>query len=67
MGVIGPVCDDVPWSQAGDEGERVGGVAGLPAGEDEADRPAQRVDRDVPLAAQSASGAPQSLVFAPPF
>jgi hypothetical protein len=67
VSVIGLVGDDVPWPQAGNERERMGGVTGLAAGEDEADRPAQRVDRDVPLARQSASGAPQSLVFAPPF
>jgi hypothetical protein len=67
MGIIGPVGDDVPWPQAGDERDGVGGVTGLAAGEDEADRPPQRVDRDMPFARQSASGAPQSLVFAPPF
>jgi len=67
VAVICLVGDEVPGPEALDEGEGVGCVAGLAAGEDEADRPAQRVDRDVPLARQSASGAPQSLVFAPPF
>lgn len=67
VGVIGLVGDDVPWPQAGDERKSVGGVIGLPSCEDEADRPAERVDRDMPLARQSASGTPQSLVFDPPF
>ena len=67
MGVISAVGDDIAGPEAGDQGERMGGIMGLAAGEEEADRPAQRVDRDVPLARQSASGTPQSLVFAPPF
>ena len=67
MGVIGLVGDEVLWSQAGDEGERVNSVMGLASREQEADRTAQCVDRDMPFAGQSASGTPQSLVFAPPF
>lgn len=67
MGVIGLVGDDVVGPEAVDEGQGMGGVAGLAAGQQEADRPAQRVDGNVPFAAQSASGTPQSLVFAPPF
>ena len=67
MGIIGLVGDEVLWPQAGDEGKRVNGVMGLAAREQEADRPAQRVDRNMPLAAQTSSGTPQSLVFAPPF
>ncbi len=67
VAVIGFVGDEVQGPQAGDEGEGMGAIAGLTAGQQEADRPPQRVDRDVPLAAQSASGTPQSLVFAAPF
>ncbi len=44
-----------------------GVVWALAAGEEEADRAAERIDRDVPLGRQSASGTPQSLVFAAPF
>ena len=67
VGVIGFVGDDISGGEAGDEGERMSGVAGLSAGQQEADRASQAVDRDMPLAAQSTSGTPQSLVFAPPF
>ena len=51
MGVIGLVGDDVVGPEAGDESQRMGGVAGLAAGQQEADRPAQRVDGNVPFAA----------------
>lgn len=67
VAVICLVGDEAVGPQACDEREGMGRVAGLAAGEDEADRPSERVDRDVPLARQSASGTPQSLVFAPPF
>ena len=67
VGVIGPVGDDVAGLQAGDEGEGVGGVMGLAAGEEEAQGPAESVDGDMPFAGQSTSGTPQSLVFDPPF
>ena len=67
VAVIGLVGDEVLWPETFDEGEGMGGVVGLAAGQEEADRPSQRVDRDMPLAGQSASGAPQSLVFAAPF
>ncbi len=43
------------------------GEPGLPGGEEEADRPPEAVDRDVPLAGQTSSGTPQSLVPGPPF
>lgn len=67
MGVIGLVGDDMVCSKAGDERQGIGRVAGLAAGEEEADRPAEAVDRYVPFARQSSSGTPQSLVFDPPF
>ena len=67
VSIVGLVGDEVSWPEAMDEGEGMGGIAGLAAGQEEADRPAQRVDRDMPLAGQSTSGTPQSLVFAAPF
>lgn len=67
MTVIGAIGDDVGGGEAGDQRQGVGGVIGLATGEEEADRPAEAVDRDVPLAGQSASGTPQSLVLDPPF
>jgi hypothetical protein len=53
--------------QAGEQGDSGAGIAGVAAGENEAHRPTKAVDRDVPLARQSTSGAPQSLVTDPPF
>jgi hypothetical protein len=67
VAVIGPVGDEMGRPEALDKGESMGGIIGLSAGQEEADRPSERVDRDVPLRAQSASGTPQSLVFTPPF
>ena len=67
VAVIGFVGDEVAGGEAGDERQGIGGVIGLAAGEDEADRPAEAVDGDMPLAGQSSSGTPQSLVFDPPF
>lgn len=67
MGVVGLVGDDMSGGEAGDQGERMGSVTGLSPGEEKADRPAERVDGDVPLAGQSSSGTPQSLVLDPPF
>lgn len=67
MSVIGLVGDDMACGEAGDQRQGMAGVAGLAAGEDEAQRPTEAVDRDVPLAGQSSSGTPQSLVLDPPF
>ena len=67
MRIISLVGDDVGGGEAGDEGEGMGGVAGLTAGENEAQRSSEAVDRNVPLAGQSSSGTPQSLVLDPPF
>jgi hypothetical protein len=67
VAVIGLIGDEVVGGEAGDQWQGIGGVIGLPAGEEEADRPAEAVDRDVPFAGQPSSGAPQSLVLDPPF
>ncbi len=65
--VIGFVGDEVAGGETGDQRQGVGRVIGLPGGEEEADRPPEAVDRDVPLAGQTSSGTPQSLVPGPPF
>lgn len=67
VAVVGLVGDDVASGEAVEQRERVGGVVGLAAGEQEADRSAEAVDRQVPLARQTSSGAPQSLVATAPF
>ena len=67
VAVIGLVGDDAGGGEAGDERGSVAGIGGLPASEDEAQRAAVRIDGDVPLAGQSPSGTPQSLVADPPF
>lgn len=67
MGVIGLVGDNVVRGETGDQLQSVVGVIGLSSGQQEPDRPAQAVNGNVPLAGQSSSGTPQSLVFDPPF
>jgi hypothetical protein len=67
MAVIGLVGEDVGGIEAGQQRDGRPGVTGIAAGQDEADGTAERIDRDVPLGGQSASGAPQSLVAGPPF
>ena len=67
MAVIGFVGKDMSRLQAVDERQRMACVAGLTCGEEEAQRPAQAIDGDVPFARQSSSGAPQSRVLDPPF
>lgn len=67
MAVIGLVGEDVGGIEAGQQRDGRSGIAGIAAGQDEADGAAERIDRDVPLGGQSASGAPQSLVADPPF
>ncbi len=57
----------MPGAEAFEQRESLSGIVNLTAGKEEAQRPAERVDRDVPLAGQSSSGTPQSLVFDPPF
>ena len=67
MAVISLVGDDMLGRKAGHQ--RDGGVviAGIATGQDEAHRAAKAVDRNVPLAGQPSSGAPQSLIATPPF
>lgn len=65
--VIGSVGDEVAGGETGDQRQGIGGVIGLTSGQEKADRAAEAVDRQMPLAGQSASGTPQSLVLDPPF
>ena len=67
IGIIGLVGDDVTGIEAGQQGDGQLGVAGVAAGQDEAYRAAEGIDRNMPLGGQSSSGAPQSLVAEPPF
>ena len=65
--VIGLVGEDMGRIEPGEQRDCGSGVAGVAAGQDEADGPAERIDRDMPFGRQSASGAPQSLIARPPF
>jgi hypothetical protein len=67
MAVIGAVGEDVAGRKAGQKRQCVSGVVRLAAGEEEAQRSSASVNREVPLASQSSSGTPQSLVLDPPF
>jgi hypothetical protein len=67
VGVVSLVSDDVACLEPCQQGNAKLGIAGIAASEDEAHRPTERIDCDVPLGGQSSSGAPQSLVARPPF
>ena len=67
MGVVGLVGDNVGGGEARDQRQGMVGIIGLTAGENEAQRPSEPVDGDMPLAGQSSSGTPQSLILDPPF
>lgn len=67
VAVIGFIGEDMDGIEAGQERDGRSGIAGVAASQDEADGSPERIDRDVPLGRQSASGAPQSLVASPPF
>lgn len=67
VAVIGFVGDDMTRWKAGQQGDCGVVIAGIATGQDEAHRTAEAIDRNVPFAGQSASGAPQSLIATPPF
>ena len=46
---------------------RLGDIAGLAGGDDEAQGPAERIGEQVDLGRQSASGTPPCLILGPPF
>ena len=66
-GVIGAVGEDGPRREAMDEGWCGEDVVALSGGDEEADRPAERVRGHVDLGGQSSSATPQSLIAGPPF
>jgi hypothetical protein len=65
VGVVAAVGHDDLGLATGQQRQRFGELAGLAAGESERDRFAEAVGEQVNLGAQSTSGTPQSLVFAP--
>jgi hypothetical protein len=65
--VVGLVGDHMGRREAVEQRQRLGAVVGLPRREDEPDRAAAAIDREVDLGAQSTSGTPQSRVLGPPF
>lgn len=67
VGVVGFVGQNVTRIETCQQRDSQLGIAGIAAGQNEAYRAAERIDRDVPLGGQSSSGAPQSLVARPPF
>ena len=64
-GVIAAVCHDDLGLAAGQQRQRFRELACLASGQPKADGLAQAVGEQVDLGAQSTSGTPQSLVFAP--
>ena len=65
VGVVAAVGHHDLGLAAGQQRQGLGELAGVAAGEPEGDRLAQTVGQQVNLGAQSTSGTPQSLVFAP--
>ena len=65
VGVIAAISHDDLGLATGKQRQRFGELPGLTAGQPKADRLAQAVGQQVNLGAQSTSGTPQSLVFAP--
>ncbi len=65
VGVVAAVRHHDLSLATGQQRQRLSELAGLTAGEPEANRLAQAVGQQVNLGAQSTSGTPQSLVFAP--
>ena len=63
--VVATVCHDDLGLAAGQQRQGFGKLARLTAGQPESDGLAQSVGEQVDLGAQSTSGTPQSLVFAP--
>ena len=64
-GIIAAIGHDDLRLTACQQGQRFGELGGLTGGEAEGDRLSQAVGQQMNLGAQSTSGTPQSLVFAP--
>lgn len=67
MAIVSLVGKNVACGKASEQRDAELGIAGIAAGQDKTHRATEGIDRDVPLAGQSASGAPQSLIADPPF
>lgn len=67
VAVISLVDEDMASVETGQQRDRELGIADMAAGQDEAHRSSEGIDRDMPFGGQSSSGAPQSLVAEPPF
>ena len=65
VGVIASVGHDDLGLATGQQWQRLGELSGLATRQPKADRVSQTVGQQVNLGAQSTSGTPQSLVFAP--
>ncbi len=69
-GIVGPVSDEAPWRlYVGQEPRRGGDVGDIAGGQQEGDRPSQRIGQGVDLgrapAARAADGVAESPPFAP--
>src|SRR5262245_36043928 len=67
IAVVGLVGNDAPGGDVFEQLRGSGDVMRLAAGENEAQRPALGIGKDMDLGRQSSSRTPQSLVLAPPF
>src|SRR5215210_4645200 len=67
VAVVGFVGDDGAALDAFQQRRRGDDIVDLAAGENEAQRAAERIGEHVDFAGQSSSGAPQSLILVPPF
>ncbi len=65
VGVVASVSHHDLGLATGQQRQGLGELSGLASGQPKADRLAQAVGQQVNLGAQSTSGTPQSLVFAP--
>ena len=67
VAVVRLVSQNMVWPKAVQKGGSLRHVAGLSGRQDDSHRPALGIGGEVYLGGQSASGAPQSLISAPPF
>src|SRR6266568_6298093 len=67
IAIVSFVGDDATGAEIGQQLRCGGDVMRLPASQDEAQGPTERVGDDMDLGGQSSSGTPQSLIAVPPF
>jgi len=65
--IVSFVGDDATGAEIGQQLRCGGDVMRLPASQDEAQGPTERVGDDMDLGGQSSSGTPQTLIAVPPF